>query len=48
MEEKCNSSDYGQNNKTGVVIEKDVDGYTWVYQGKEHGYDSWYGIPPEE
>ena len=31
----------------GIEPEIDENGFTWVYKGKEHGYDSWYGIPPE-
>lgn len=47
MEANNNDKNNGHNKETGVLIEKDTDGYTWIYQGKEHGYDSWYGIPPE-
>ena len=36
-----------QNDETNALIEIDENGFTWVYKGKEHGYDSWYGIPPE-
>lgn len=35
------------NDEANILIERDEDGFTWVYKGKEHGYDSWYGIPPE-
>lgn len=35
------------NGETNVLIERDEKGFIWVYKGKEHGYDSWYGIPPE-
>ena len=35
------------NDETNALIERDENGFTWVYKGKEHGYDSWYGIPPE-
>ena len=35
------------NDETNALIEIDGNGFTWVYKGKENGYDSWYGIPPE-
>lgn len=35
------------NDETNALIERDENSITWVYKGKEHGYDSWYGIPPE-
>ena len=43
-----NGSNPYQINETNALIERDENGFTWVYKGKEHGYDSWYGIPPEE
>lgn len=36
-----------QIDETNTPIEMDKNGFIWVYTGKEHGYDSWYGIPPE-
>ena len=47
MEAINNDNNYGYNKEMGVLVEKDIDGFTWIYQGKEHGFDSWYGIPPE-
>lgn len=35
------------NGEINNLVERDEHGFTWVYKGKEHGYDSWYGIPPE-
>jgi len=37
-----------KNKDTEALIEIDINGFIWVYQGKKHGYDSWCGIPPEE
>ena len=47
MEVDNNSLILCQNDETNTLIERDENGFTWVYKGKEHGYDSWYGIPPE-
>ena len=38
---------HGLIDETKALIERDENGFSWVYKGKEHGYDSWYGIPPE-
>lgn len=43
-----NDSFYEKNKEVSAIKERDADGFIWVYQGKKHGYDSWYGIPPEE
>ena len=47
MEVDNNSLTLCPNDETNALIEIDENGFTWVYKGKEHGYDSWYGIPPE-
>ncbi len=47
MEVDNNSLPLCPNDETNTLIERDENGFTWVYKGKEHGYDSWFGIPPE-
>ena len=37
----------GLDNMSKAIVEIDNDGFIWCYKGKDHGNDSWYGIPPE-
>lgn len=47
MEVDNNSLPLCPNDETNTLIERDENGFTWVYKGNKYGYDSWYGIPPE-
>ena len=48
MKVEKNDFNNGLIDDTIAFVKRDENGFTWVYKGKEHGYDSWSGIPPED